>query len=112
MMLWAALWVRMRLDDDHAAGVLRRYEGAPSRRGTGTAAVRSEHRAGVQSTEIGYPCGTIELARSVADLVAAAAPGRALIGQKNHGLTITGPDLHDIFLRIEGRLQTTVPVAA
>ena len=68
---------------------------------------------GVQSTEIGYPCGTIELARSVAELVAAAAePGRAVIGQKNHGLTITGPDLHDIFLRIEGRLQTTVPMAA
>jgi ribulose-5-phosphate 4-epimerase/fuculose-1-phosphate aldolase len=68
---------------------------------------------GVRSTEIGYPCGTIELARSVAELVAAAPePARSVIGQKNHGLTITGPDLHDIFLRIEGRLQTAVPMAA
>jgi ribulose-5-phosphate 4-epimerase/fuculose-1-phosphate aldolase len=68
---------------------------------------------GVASTQINYPCGTVELARSVADLVAAAPePGSAVIGQKNHGLTITGPDLPAIFRRIEGRIQPQVPMAA
>ena len=68
---------------------------------------------GARATEIGYPCGTIELARSVAELIEAAPePARAVVGQRNHGMTITGPDLHDIFLRIEGRLQTSVPMAA
>ncbi|MDA0351101.1 MAG: class II aldolase/adducin family protein [Chloroflexi bacterium] len=67
----------------------------------------------VVSTQINYPCGTIELANAVADLVAAAPePGRAAIGQKNHGLTITGPNLDDIFDRIEGAAQSRVPMAA
>jgi hypothetical protein len=67
----------------------------------------------VVTTQINYPCGTVELASAVADLVAAAPePGRAVIGQKNHGLTITGPDLDDIFERIEGRAEPRVPMAA
>lgn len=67
----------------------------------------------VVTTQINYPCGTVELANTVADLVAAAPePGRAIVGQKNHGLTITGPDLDDIFARIEGNAEPRVPMAA
>ena len=69
--------------------------------------------AGVASTQVNYPCGTIELARAVADLVRAAPdPGRAIVGQKNHGLTITGPNLDEIFARIAGRVHSQVPMAA
>jgi len=67
----------------------------------------------VPTTQINYPCGTVELASAVADLVTIAPePGRAVIGQKNHGLTITGPDLDDIFERIEGSAEPRVPMAA
>jgi ribulose-5-phosphate 4-epimerase/fuculose-1-phosphate aldolase len=67
---------------------------------------------GIRSTEINYPCGTIELARSVASLVRdAPEPGRAVVGQKNHGLTITGTSLGEIFDRIEGRIVTQVPMS-
>lgn len=66
---------------------------------------------GVPSTQINYPCGTIELARAVAALVRQADdPSRAIIGLKNHGLTITGRDLDDIFERIEGRIIPQVPM--
>ncbi len=45
----------------------------------------------IASTRINYPCGTIELATGVADLVRQAPdPGHAVIGLRNHGLTITG----------------------
>jgi len=68
---------------------------------------------GVAATSINYPCGTIELASAVADLVAETAQyGRAIVGQKNHGLTVTGPDLDDIFERLEGRVVPQVPMAA
>lgn len=67
----------------------------------------------IVTTQINYPCGTVELASAVADLVSAAPdPGRAVIGQKNHGLTITGPDLDDIFERIEGVAESRVPMAS
>ena len=46
---------------------------------------------GVDATEVNFPCGTAELADAVAELVRAAPdPARAIIGLKNHGLTITG----------------------
>lgn len=67
---------------------------------------------GITATEINYPCGTIQLAEAVADLVRKAAePSRAIIGLKNHGLTITGHDLGDIFDRIEGQVLSQVPMA-
>ncbi len=67
---------------------------------------------GIQATEINYPCGTIQLAETVADLVRNADdPSRAIIGLKNHGLTITGRDLSDIFERIEGQVLSQVPMA-
>ncbi len=67
---------------------------------------------GVKATEINYPCGTIQLAQTVAELIKREPePARAIIGLKNHGLTITGPDLDDIFERIEGKVIPQVPMA-
>ncbi|GGI98015.1 aldolase [Alicyclobacillus cellulosilyticus] len=67
---------------------------------------------GVQSTQVNYPCGTVELAKAVAELVRQADdPARAIIGLKNHGLTITGPDLDDIFERIDGKIIPQVPMS-
>lgn len=66
---------------------------------------------GVPSTEVNYPCGTYELATAVAELVRRSPdPAAAVIGLKNHGLTITGRSLDDIFERIEGRIQRQVPM--
>ncbi|HEV3450156.1 MAG TPA: class II aldolase/adducin family protein [Acidimicrobiia bacterium] len=66
---------------------------------------------GTPATEISYPCGTIELAGAVADIVRRAPdPSRAVVGQRNHGLTITGRDLDEIFERTEGRIVRQVPM--
>ncbi|GAE28931.1 class II aldolase/adducin family protein [Halalkalibacter hemicellulosilyticus] len=66
---------------------------------------------GVQATQFNFPCGTIELAQTVADLVKQSTdPTRAVIGLKNHGLTITGRSLEDIFERIEGKVLPQVPM--
>ncbi len=66
---------------------------------------------GTVATEINYPCGTVELAESVAELVRRAPdPSRAVVGQRNHGLTITGPSLDEIFDRIDGRVVRKVPM--
>ncbi len=66
---------------------------------------------GTVATEINYPCGTVELAESVAELVRQAPdPSRAVVGQRNHGLTITGHSLDEIFVRIDGRIVRKVPM--
>lgn len=66
----------------------------------------------IPSTQINYPCGTLELAQAVAErLRQAPDPARAVIGLKNHGLTITGTSMEDIFNRIEGRIVRQVPMA-
>jgi ribulose-5-phosphate 4-epimerase/fuculose-1-phosphate aldolase len=66
---------------------------------------------GIQSTEINYPCGTVELAGAVAQLVREAPDsGHAVVGQRNHGLTITGESLDEIFDRLEGKLVRNVPM--
>ncbi|HEX5588360.1 MAG TPA: class II aldolase/adducin family protein [Acidimicrobiia bacterium] len=66
---------------------------------------------GTLATEINFPCGTVELAESVAELVRQAPdPSRAVVGQRNHGLTITGHDLDEIFARIDGRIVRKVPM--
>ena len=65
----------------------------------------------IPSTRINYPCGTMELATAVADLVRVAPdPGHAVIGLRNHGLTITGESLDEIFERIEGDVVRQVPM--
>lgn len=67
---------------------------------------------GIRSTEVNYPCGTIELARAVAQLVREAPdPSRAVVGLKNHGLTITGHSLDEIFERIDGKILRQVPMS-
>ena len=67
---------------------------------------------GIPRTTVNYPCGTAELAREVAELVRLEPdPSRAVIGLKNHGLTITGRSLEEIFERIDGRLLPQVPMA-
>jgi hypothetical protein len=67
---------------------------------------------GINSTHINYPCGTRELAISVSQLVREAPdPSRAVVGLKNHGLTITGRSLEDIFERIEGKIIPQVPMS-
>ena len=66
---------------------------------------------GVPSTQQNYPCGTIELAQEVLSLVRKAPdPSKAVVGLKNHGLTITGHDLDEIFSRIGGKLVQDVPM--
>jgi ribulose-5-phosphate 4-epimerase/fuculose-1-phosphate aldolase len=66
---------------------------------------------GTTATEINYPCGTLELAQSVAELVRQAPdPGHAVVGQRNHGLTITGESIDEILERVEGRLVRNVPM--
>ena len=66
---------------------------------------------GIASTRVNYPCGTYELAKEVSELVAASPdPARAVVGLKNHGLTITGRSLEDIFERIDGRILPQVPM--
>jgi ribulose-5-phosphate 4-epimerase/fuculose-1-phosphate aldolase len=66
---------------------------------------------GIVSTTVNYPCGTYELACEVAELVRQAPdPSRAVIGLKNHGLTITGHSLQEIFQRMEGKILPQVPM--
>jgi ribulose-5-phosphate 4-epimerase/fuculose-1-phosphate aldolase len=66
---------------------------------------------GTVATEINYPCGTHELAEAVAELVRAAPdPSRAIVGLRNHGLTITGPSLDEIFARVDGQIVRKVPM--
>jgi hypothetical protein len=65
---------------------------------------------GVPATRINYPCGTYELGCAVATLLRQAPdPGRAAVGLKNHGVTITGPSLDDILERVDGRLIPISP---
>ncbi len=67
---------------------------------------------GVDATEINYPCGTAELADAVADLVRVQPdPAHAIIGLKNHGLTITGETLEEILERVEPHILRHIPMA-
>lgn len=66
---------------------------------------------GVLCTRQNYPCGTCELAQEVVNLLSQTEdPCHATVGLKNHGLTITGESLDEIFDRIRGRLLTEVPM--
>ena len=68
--------------------------------------------AGATSTEAVYPCGTEELALEVAELVRRAPdPGHAVIGLKNHGLTITGESLDEILERVGPHIVRRVPMS-
>ena len=66
---------------------------------------------GTASTEVNYPCGTVDLAGAVAELVRRAPdPAHAVIGLRNHGLTITGADLDEIFDRVGAKITPRVPM--
>jgi len=67
---------------------------------------------GAVSTETVYPCGTEELVLEVAELVRQAPdPSRAVIGMKNHGVTITGHSLDEILDRVGPKLVRRVPMS-
>lgn len=66
---------------------------------------------GIAATEINFPCGTVELARSVAELVADAPdPEHAVVGLRNHGITATGESLTATLDRIEPQLIRQIPM--
>ena len=66
---------------------------------------------GIAATDINYPCGTQELAESVADLIEREPdPAHAVIGLRNHGITATGDTLAEILDRIEPKVLRQVPM--
>jgi ribulose-5-phosphate 4-epimerase/fuculose-1-phosphate aldolase len=66
---------------------------------------------GIPATDINYPCGTQELAESVAELIDRELdPAHAIIGLRNHRITATGDSLTEILDRITSRLQRQVPM--
>jgi hypothetical protein len=66
---------------------------------------------GISATDINYPCGSEELARSVSELVDAAPdPTKAIVGLRNHGITATGTGLTEILDRIEPKVLRQVPM--
>ena len=66
----------------------------------------------IEATEINFPCGTEELASSVAALVGAAPdPAHTIVGLRNHGITATGESLTEILDRIEPSLLRQVPMS-
>lgn len=66
---------------------------------------------GIAATAINFPCGTEELATSVAELLAAEPdPDHAVIGLHNHGITATGESLAEILDQIEPRVVRQVPM--
>ena len=66
---------------------------------------------GISATDVNYPCGTEELARSVAELVRQAPdPDHAVVGLRNHGITVTGPTLEEILDRIEPTVLREIPM--
>ena len=66
---------------------------------------------GIPATDVNYPCGTQELAESVAELIDREPdPAHAVIGLRNHGITATGESLDEILDRITPRLIRQVPM--
>ena len=68
--------------------------------------------AGHPATDVNYPCGTEELATSVAQLLDAEPdPAHAVIGLRNHGITVTGESLTEILDRIEPKVPRQIPMS-
>jgi ribulose-5-phosphate 4-epimerase/fuculose-1-phosphate aldolase len=67
---------------------------------------------GIAATDVNYPCGTQELAQSVAELIAVEPdPAHAVIGLRNHGITATGESLSEILDRITPKVLRQVPMS-
>ncbi|OLZ10345.1 class II aldolase/adducin family protein [Sulfobacillus thermosulfidooxidans] len=65
----------------------------------------------IVATEFNYPCGSKELADEVSkQLSLTEDPAHAVIGLKNHGLTITGESPEEILARIYDRVVRQVPM--
>jgi ribulose-5-phosphate 4-epimerase/fuculose-1-phosphate aldolase len=68
---------------------------------------------GIVSTQLNYPCGSEELALSVADALAHEPdPAHAVIGLHNHGITATGESLPEIIDRIASQVVPQVPMSS
>jgi ribulose-5-phosphate 4-epimerase/fuculose-1-phosphate aldolase len=66
----------------------------------------------IAATDINFPCGTAELATSVAELLAQEPdPTHAVIGLRNHGITVTGETLTEILDRIEPKVLRQIPMS-
>src|SRR5438105_518061 len=66
---------------------------------------------GIVATDVNYPCGTEELARSVAELVAQAPdPDHAVVGLRNHGITCTGDSLSEILDQVAPKVLREIPM--
>jgi ribulose-5-phosphate 4-epimerase/fuculose-1-phosphate aldolase len=66
---------------------------------------------GIAATDVNYPCGTQELAESVAELIDREPdPAHAVIGLRNHGITATGDTLAEILDRVQSKLLLQVPM--
>jgi hypothetical protein len=66
----------------------------------------------IPATDVNYPCGTEELAESVAELIEREPdPAHAVIGLRNHGITVTGEGLTEILDRIEPKVLRQVPMS-
>lgn len=66
---------------------------------------------GIPVTRFNYPCGTIEAAEEIAELLARQPnPAAAIIGMRNHGITATGKNFHDILDRLDGKILRQVPM--
>jgi ribulose-5-phosphate 4-epimerase/fuculose-1-phosphate aldolase len=67
---------------------------------------------GIPATDVNYPCGTQELAESVAELIDHEPdPTHAVIGLRNHGITATGGSLTEILDRITPKILRQVPMS-
>jgi ribulose-5-phosphate 4-epimerase/fuculose-1-phosphate aldolase len=67
---------------------------------------------GIPATDVNYPCGTQELAESVAELIDGEPdPAHAVIGLRNHGITATGESLTAILDRITPKILRQVPMS-
>lgn len=68
---------------------------------------------GVPCTRQNYPCGTIELAKEVLELLRSTSdPVSTAVGLKNHGLTITGRNMKEIFDKHSHKLIREVEMFA
>lgn len=67
---------------------------------------------GIPCTDVQLPCGTYEVGVVLAELLRAEPdPVHAVIGQKNHGLTITGTSLDEIMERVSAQLVSEIPMS-
>jgi ribulose-5-phosphate 4-epimerase/fuculose-1-phosphate aldolase len=67
----------------------------------------------IPCTRQNFPCGTRELADDVVGLLRKTPdPVHCVVGLKNHGVTMTGESLAELFGRIRGHLRTQVQMFA